>query len=496
MNIKEIEERSKMTRANVRYYESQGLLSPERLENGYRDYSEEDLKALQKIKLLRMLDLSVEDIRRIQDGSLSLEAVLNSKNKGFKERKQDLQKMETVSVRMQEDKVSYADLSPEKYLDIFILPAPSASSAGSSTTSVPYAKKTDSFPDVLPDARVLQKDILPEVYAPFRRIFARVLDLQIITMFTVLIEIKLFSLSPASAFGASVLFLLDAIFLLFVEPLLLHLFGTTPGKWILGLGVRDNYGEKLTYQEALKRTATMWVRGMGLSLPPISLICLIISIRKYKNGDTLAWTFHSEITEKDEKSIRALWYILALLLALMITSTARSSGAHLKGAARTKEQFIASYNKIRCFTDVDPVYLLDSSGQLTENDSIQKVIVSAGPVIDEILDYKVTENGTLKEVTVTFTSDDSYIPSLSAERIDLIRSMTGSDPGVTLHLNKLSRKLESAPFEDLSATVGNCYVECHTNYSGYRYDDGSNALYPEEGADLSFCMTLTITRLD
>ena len=46
MNIKEIEERSGLTRANIRYYEQEGLLAPARRENKYRDYSEEDLETL------------------------------------------------------------------------------------------------------------------------------------------------------------------------------------------------------------------------------------------------------------------------------------------------------------------------------------------------------------------------------------------------------------------------------------------------------------------
>ena len=52
MTIKEIEELAGMPRANIRYYEAEGLLSPVRSENGYRDYSEEDLSILKKIKLL------------------------------------------------------------------------------------------------------------------------------------------------------------------------------------------------------------------------------------------------------------------------------------------------------------------------------------------------------------------------------------------------------------------------------------------------------------
>ena len=53
MTIKEIEELAGMPRANIRYYEAEGLLNPTRSENGYRDYSTEDFEILQKIKLLR-----------------------------------------------------------------------------------------------------------------------------------------------------------------------------------------------------------------------------------------------------------------------------------------------------------------------------------------------------------------------------------------------------------------------------------------------------------
>ena len=52
MNIKEIEERSGLTRANIRYYEQEGLIAPVRRENKYRDYSEEDLETLLRIALV------------------------------------------------------------------------------------------------------------------------------------------------------------------------------------------------------------------------------------------------------------------------------------------------------------------------------------------------------------------------------------------------------------------------------------------------------------
>ena len=69
MTIKEIEALSGMSRANIRYYETEGFLSPERRENGYRDYSEEDLETLKRIKLLRLLGVSLADIKAAKDGS-------------------------------------------------------------------------------------------------------------------------------------------------------------------------------------------------------------------------------------------------------------------------------------------------------------------------------------------------------------------------------------------------------------------------------------------
>ena len=76
MTIKEIEELAGMPRANIRYYEEQGLLSPARSENGYRDYSTEDLKILQKIKLLRSLHMSMEEIKALHNSADCLKDII------------------------------------------------------------------------------------------------------------------------------------------------------------------------------------------------------------------------------------------------------------------------------------------------------------------------------------------------------------------------------------------------------------------------------------
>ena len=69
MKINQVEQLVGITKKNIRFYEEQSLLSPGRnRENGYRDYTEEDVKKLEQIKLFRKLGLPLEEIRRMQAG--------------------------------------------------------------------------------------------------------------------------------------------------------------------------------------------------------------------------------------------------------------------------------------------------------------------------------------------------------------------------------------------------------------------------------------------
>jgi DNA-binding transcriptional MerR regulator len=73
MKINEVEALVGITKKNIRFYEAEGLLCPQRnSENGYRDYSDGDVAILRQIKLLRKLGLPLEEIRRIQSGRLTV----------------------------------------------------------------------------------------------------------------------------------------------------------------------------------------------------------------------------------------------------------------------------------------------------------------------------------------------------------------------------------------------------------------------------------------
>ncbi len=75
MTMHEVCARLGLTKKAVRYYISEGLIAPRRLENGYADFSETDCEALERIALLRRLDLPLSEIRALIAGG-SAEAAL------------------------------------------------------------------------------------------------------------------------------------------------------------------------------------------------------------------------------------------------------------------------------------------------------------------------------------------------------------------------------------------------------------------------------------
>ena len=149
MTIKEIEARSGMTRANVRFYESEGLLRPERKENGYREYSEDDLATLLRIRLLRSLGVSLEDIRALQSGEAALPDTLQRQLDALLAEQKSVERSQKVCREMLDDGAEYATLDAPRYLDALSRETP---------------------------AIVPQEDKLPRVRSPWRQFFARALD--------------------------------------------------------------------------------------------------------------------------------------------------------------------------------------------------------------------------------------------------------------------------------------------------------------------------------
>lgn len=249
MTIKDIEARTGMPRANIRFYESEGLLSPARSANGYRDYSDHNLEVLKRIKLLRSLRIPLEEIKALHNDSDDLLHTLDRHIAALNAERQGIDRSARVCRDMRADGVTYQTLDAQKYLDAL---------------------------DHTVEEAALSADVIPPVRSPGRRFFARMLDLLLYTaLWGIFLELLPGSSAIQNSTGSGLLnTVMTLLMMLFLEPLLLHLWGATPGKWVMGLSVTDSDGVRLSYSAGFSRTLSVLWYGMGGYIPIYRLIRL------------------------------------------------------------------------------------------------------------------------------------------------------------------------------------------------------------------------------
>lgn len=114
MEIKEVEKMLSVSRSNIRFYEKEGLLSPERKENNYRDYSEKDIAVLKKILVLRKLGFTVEEISSMQKGELSLADAANDNISRLEEEIKTLKGALEMTKTISAEKIAFETMDQEQ----------------------------------------------------------------------------------------------------------------------------------------------------------------------------------------------------------------------------------------------------------------------------------------------------------------------------------------------------------------------------------------------
>lgn len=118
MKINQVEELVGITKKNIRFYEEQGLLNPSRNpENGYREYSLEDVKELTKIKLLRKLSVPIEEIRSLQEGKIDFGKCMEQHIITLNRQQRDLELTKELCSEMMTAVGSLQDLDADQYLE-------------------------------------------------------------------------------------------------------------------------------------------------------------------------------------------------------------------------------------------------------------------------------------------------------------------------------------------------------------------------------------------
>ena len=479
MNIKDMEQRSGMTRANIRFYEQEGLLSPRRQSNGYRDYSDDDLQQLHRIHLLRTLGLSLEEIRAAQKGELPLDRLLENRAAALDKQAADAQQYAQLCRRIRQDGAQYSTLDGQHYLDALTAAEPAV-------------------------AAVPKEDTYHKVTSPWRRFFARHFDLFLYTTLWSLLGTLLLGLSPSSETGSawfSAGGIVSVVMMVLLEPLLLATWGTTPGKWLLGLHVRNNTGQKLSYGEGSYRTLQALWYGAGMFIPIFELF------RGYKyyydcaEGKTLPWEWDSELHLKDEKPARtfalvgcAAAAVGLLALALALSSTPRQRGD------MTVDDFVQSYNRLAKYHGIE--VRLDDDGSWLE-----EIPRPDGGVVIHLDDIPVPdfayteENGLMTGLSFTLAVDgdtESWVPIATSRRILAILAFAQAYDPTPLNNTEvidIVNRVAQKPAQPLNETVHGVRITWDITSTGYHVVDNMGVLVPIDGQTPSCSMTFTLEKV-
>ena len=403
MTIYELEKRSGVARPNIRFYEKEGLIAPKRLANGYRDYSEEDALALEKIALLRRLDLPLEDIRRVRNGEVPLGLALEKHDEALVIRQTETGQALRISRAIRMEGASYQTLQPERY-----------------KAQLPPPQR-----NVLPPE--------PKHYAirhPWRRFFARQLD-SLLFALPGLAALELVNLLPP---GMVFLLTILAVWLSVsvLEGIFLSLLGTTPGKWLMGLRLRYRYYERVdkpAFRDAALRAAHVWFRGCGLGLFP--QICGAISYLRANRGDEQPWDYDWEYT--CEEYINEVWAV-ALAAAILLATVGFGQVMDWQETRLEGRQEEARQKEIICADYINSVNLIFAGHwELAE---YRDITISADGMLQggrkDLSRYtlKIVENdGTFQSAFLT--GPDSELTSALANGL-FLGVLEARDPGTGL----------------------------------------------------------------
>jgi uncharacterized RDD family membrane protein YckC len=164
---------------------------------------------------------------------------------------------------------------------------------------------------------------------PWVRFFARYID---ITIVSIVIGIILGIFNPSLISNSTIVFGMEVLFIWFlIEPIFLSTCGTTLGKWILNIKVRDINGEKPKFYNAFTRSFWVWVVGFGFGIPIVNLFTLISSYSQLNNTGTTSWDKNNfTVTHGEIGVIRIIITLIIIISAIFLS---------IYGAIQTQQQY-------------------------------------------------------------------------------------------------------------------------------------------------------------
>ena len=466
MTIKELMERSGISRANIRYYEEEGLLAPKRLPNGYRDYSEEDGRTLEKIKLLRQLHLDIDTIRLVQKGGLTLEQALFSLLNKLEGDKAAISQAAEVCRELCQSGVEHNALEPAQWLKQ--LEAPSRPAAP--VLPEPSQPQPDTPDEPWPDGE-------PACYHPSMRLLARGLDTMLYMTFFYVVALVVFRAHWLLGLPAWANWLESVAWLavtLALEPLWLHFWGWTPGKWIFGLKLRDKNGEKPSIAQARERCWAVGWYGYRWHFPVWNLISMWKCFREGLDGLSTDWDLsggyrYTKVERfRGRFTIGILWAAVHGVCFAAVVLAGLQMVLPVNRGDLTLAQFVENFNYYSGLMGDDS--RLESNGQWVGWYGDNRVVISF--LNDTVLDPEYTlKDGHVTAVTLRIENTGNIVYANHFRERPLLPAMAGALDGLNLFNFDLDGWLDFWDRDDRWSSFEDDYRGLHISqtveYEGY-----------------------------
>lgn len=410
MKIQDVELRTGLDRATIRFYEKEGLVIPSRLENGYRSYSENDVQLLLKIKLLRQLDVSLSKIKNLQQGRESFAAVLVRQIELLNQQIKSDTVAKQVCLTMQQDCAQYDTLNSAYYLEML--------------SSRHVVNKTEF------------NECVSIEHHPWRRFFARSIDNSLIAALLSFLIVVVFRIRPFSSNALQAIRYLSYIIAIPIMAFLQYLLGTTPGKWCMGIRLEHANGGKLRFSDAFYREIGVFSMGQGLQIPFISLWRLYKSYKNDVEGQGNSWNTDTEIIYTDWSVIKKALIGIISVAATVLSwfSSMDTMLPKYRGADITLAEFVQNYKDYEKTLDRVSEYSLSDDGLWIKIGQNYEVIIIDGDLEHERPDfiYRLTKDGHLRSIRYTDQWENAHFCNpVPAYCSTALYAILGSRPGVS-----------------------------------------------------------------
>lgn len=430
MLIQDVERKTGLDRATIRFYEKENLVIPIREENGYRTYQEHDVELLLKIKLLRQLGVSLSKIKNLQQGSSDFSEILSEQVSLLEHQIKNDTRAMLVCQKMQTDGAQFRNLDVHYYLKL--LSAESISVGGSFSESV------------------------DRECHPWRRFFARSLDYSLIGSFLNIFIIGILRIRPFDSDASDIVIFLSRFAAIPILATMLHYWGTTPGKWVMGIRLESIHGGKLSGGEALYREGKIIWHGLGFFLPFVQIWRYYRSYRQEMDGIIHPWNEDSEVIyEKwsgSRKCIAALFFAISFTLSVLagcdsVMPTYRSEGI-------TIEEFAENFRDYEKLLYHECEYIMTDEGKWRNNENY--IVDIALEAVRPNFVYKTNENGEITSISYENSFKSDYPRYILPEYCRVaICAAIGSRPGSTYYdITRIDEILETMWYSQLPQQGG------------------------------------------